>query len=253
MHEDLTRFFAGMSDVLHGVGPADAFLGEGRPHAGTVVHTKQLEGLELYRWLVVEDRRALLLDAAPLARAACEPELWQTLTAEFIAGCPTLAWDTARYADGFVAFLAAKSERGEIESYLPELAEFTILRRRAYLASVELGLARFDATVFVRHFKHEVRALHSGCVATAPRLVPEARSCVLIIYRSCVNGLVQTIDATAARVIALLDALGQPVLAELRESVPAEQRAAALTELFNAGVIPRSDLAAPAARGSESK
>ena len=252
MHEDLTRFFAGMSDMLHGVGPADAFLGQDRAHAGTVAN-KQREGLELYRWLVIEDRRALLEDAAPLARAACEAELWQTLTAEFIAGCPTLAWDTARDADGCVAFLAAKSERGEIESSLPELAEFTILRRRAYLAPVELGSARLDGTVFIRLFKHEVRVPHPGCVATAPRLVPEARPCVLIIYRSCVTGLVQTLDGTAARVIALLDALGQPVLAELRESVPAEKRAAALTELFDAGVIPRSDVAAAAARGSESK
>ena len=72
MHEDLTRFFAGMSDVLHGVGPAEGFLGEDRS-AGAVASAKKLEGLELYRWLVVEDRRALLLDAAPLARAACEP------------------------------------------------------------------------------------------------------------------------------------------------------------------------------------
>ena len=241
MHEDLARYFEGMRAYLHDATPAEDFLGEGLATNLTRADGSPidaLEGLALYRWLVLADRRALLEDAAPLARAACDEDVWNAVTERYVATRPTLEWDTARYADGFAEFLAAECDRGVVPPYVAELVELSVLRRRAFLSKVELGNAVFDETVFVRLFSHDVRVAHPGCAVNSKPLKPEARPCVLIVFRSCTTGLVRAIDGTAARVIALLDGLAQPVLPAMRESVSAESRALALGELKDAGVLP---------------
>ncbi len=236
MHEDLRRYFEGMRSYLHERTSRDGLataIGAAFP-----VGENQAEGIALYRWLVLADRRALLDDAAPLARAACQGDVWLQLTEQYIATCPTLAWDTSRYADEFAAFLASRADAGVVPRSISELAELSILRRRAFLSDVERGRTKLDRTVFVRLFSHDVRAARSGCGGLSEHVSLAERPCVLLIYRSCASGLAMTMDGTAPRIIALMDARAEPVLPEMRENVPASLRSAALVELRDAGVLP---------------
>lgn len=228
MRDSLAAYFGAMRAHLHG---EDVPALRAPFHADSPA-ARDGRGLSLYRWLVLEDRRALLNDAAPLARRACGPDAWEALTTSFVLTQPTPGWDTSAYADAFPAFLQARAEAAGAQPFVAELAETSILLRRAYLSELPLDAPALERSVFVRMFAHDVSAVS----VDAP--IPPARATALILYRCIRSGHARTTSATAARVVALAEALGEALAPGLREAISSEALASAHAELVQLGVLP---------------
>ena len=223
----LATFFAEMGPFLRGERSAEDVLAVLGPSPSGTARFAQ------YAELVSRQRRGIL-DRFYRSAAAIDPVRFASLRDDGLRRHPPSHWSPNEVAGQFAAHVA---EREDVDEAVRELVDFAWIRFRSmHTAHVpeEEGL---DASLFVRHYAHDVTSFSNEVEAhPARRALLVRKPVTLIVTRHRIDGSLVVVTPSLSALLALAcSASGSPP--SLPPGVSWPMVAAGATELERAGAI----------------